>query len=561
MILIKNFKSQRWQTLLNFNTQRRLLLTGTPLQNNLMELWSLMHFLMPHVFRSRKEFSYWFSNPLSNMVEGNRDVNSDLITRLHSIMRPFLLRRLKKDVAKQLPGKFEHVVMVTLSKRQQQLYEEFMARSTTRALLGGGNFMGMMNVLMQLRKVCNHPDLFEPRPISSPFILERITYSPGYLVCRALERGPLEDLRHSGTCLALWRTSDDPVVIGQLASLKVSKAAFLAADDWSLPAKDKGSGVSNLPVAMRLLSVMQARHQVQRDRNFGISDRRVSGAAIAFPVRMLKRFSIPTLMERAQRAKHCPRERLSWTLPPSLTCMIKDVPDVARDSSFLVKEFVFVLPPAITAGVQLVTSRPNTAAQHAEQLAMAEAKPLFAKAIAPFYDAKIRQRIFFPDRKLVQYDSGKLQTLCTLLRERKAGGHKCLIFTQMSKMLDILEIFLNLNGHSYVRLDGSTGVEKRQKLMDRFNSDPKLFCFILSTRSGGLGINLTGADTVIFYDSDWNPAMDAQAQDRAHRIGQTREVPVPTPNPSSNPDPNPNPNAVPNVLLLCCFAAYSHAMP
>ena len=60
--------------------------------------------------------------------------------------------------------------------------------------------------------------------------------------------------------------------------------------------------------------------------------------------------------------------------------------------------------------------------------------------------------------------------------------------------------------------------------MDRFNSDPKLFCFILSTRSGGLGINLTGADTVIFYDTDWNPAMDAQAQDRAHRIGQTRDV-------------------------------------
>jgi E1A-binding protein p400 len=101
---IKNFKSQRWQTLLNFNTQRRLLLTGTPLQNNLMELWSLMHFLMPHIFRSRKEFSYWFSSPLNSMVEGNRNVNNDLITRLHSIMRPFLLRRLKKDVAKQLPG-------------------------------------------------------------------------------------------------------------------------------------------------------------------------------------------------------------------------------------------------------------------------------------------------------------------------------------------------------------------------------------------------------------------------------------------------------------------------
>jgi E1A-binding protein p400 len=150
---IKNFKSQRWQTLLNFNTQRRLLLTGTPLQNNLMELWSLMHFLMPYIFRSRKEFSYWFSNPLTSMVEGNRGISNDILSRLHGIMRPFLLRRLKKDVAKQLPPKFEHIVMCKLSKRQAFLYEEFMSRSATRSLMSGGNYLGMMNILMQLRKV------------------------------------------------------------------------------------------------------------------------------------------------------------------------------------------------------------------------------------------------------------------------------------------------------------------------------------------------------------------------------------------------------------------------
>ena len=102
---------------------------------------------------SLQEFSYWFSNPLNSMVEGNRGINSDLISRLHSIMRPFLLRRLKKDVEKQLPGKFEHIVMCKLSRRQQFLYEEFMARSSTRSLLSGANYMGMMNILMQLRKV------------------------------------------------------------------------------------------------------------------------------------------------------------------------------------------------------------------------------------------------------------------------------------------------------------------------------------------------------------------------------------------------------------------------
>ena len=111
---------------------------------------------LTHIFSSSlcpQEFSYWFSNPLSNMVEGNRGINNDLISRLHSIMRPFLLRRLKKDVEKQLPGKIEHIVMCKLSRRQQFLYEEFMSRSTTRSLLSGANYMGMMNILMQLRKV------------------------------------------------------------------------------------------------------------------------------------------------------------------------------------------------------------------------------------------------------------------------------------------------------------------------------------------------------------------------------------------------------------------------
>ena len=132
--------------------------------------------------------------------------------------------------------------------------------------------------------------------------------------------------------------------------------------------------------------------------------------------------------------------------------------------------------------------------------------------------------MFFPDRRLVQFDCGKLQALAVLLRKLKIEGHKVLIFTQMTKMLDILEAFLNLHGYTYCRLDGSTSTEQRQLLMQRFNSDKKIFAFILSTRSGGFGINLTGADTVVFYDSDWNPAMDQQAQDRCHRIGQTRQV-------------------------------------
>ena len=119
--------------------------------------------------------------------------------------------------------------------------------------------------------------------------------------------------------------------------------------------------------------------------------------------------------------------------------------------------------------------------------------------------------LFFPHKNLIQYDCGKLQRLAQLLKTLYLKGSKVLIFTQMTRMLDVLENFLNLHGYTYVRLDGSVKVEARQKMVDQFNLNPKIFCFISSTRCGGIGINLTGADCVIFYDTDWNPAMDKQA--------------------------------------------------
>lgn len=163
---IRNFRSKRWQVLLTLKTKRRLLLTGTPLQNSLMELWSLLHFLMPHVFASHSEFKEWFASPLDTMIE-EKQVDTALVQRLHTILQPFLLRRKKNDVERQLPDKFEHVQLCRLSKRQRGLYEEFLA--SRRKTMEGGNVLGVMNILMQLRKVCNHPELFEERPIVSPF--------------------------------------------------------------------------------------------------------------------------------------------------------------------------------------------------------------------------------------------------------------------------------------------------------------------------------------------------------------------------------------------------------
>ncbi|KAJ8955137.1 hypothetical protein NQ318_009030 [Aromia moschata] len=193
---IKNFKSQRWQLLLNFQTQQRLLLTGTPLQNNLMELWSLMHFLMPNVFQSHREFKEWFSNPVTGMIEGNSEYNESIIKRLHKVLRPFLLRRLKSEVEKQMPKKYEHVVLCRLSKRQRFLYDDYMSREVsmllTRETLASGNLLSVINVLMQLRKVCNHPNLFEVRPTISPFQCDGIRLHIPSIVYSALDYDPFK---------------------------------------------------------------------------------------------------------------------------------------------------------------------------------------------------------------------------------------------------------------------------------------------------------------------------------------------------------------------------------
>lgn len=124
------------------------------------------------------------------------------------------------------------------------------------------------------------------------------------------------------------------------------------------------------------------------------------------------------------------------------------------------------------------------------------------------------------------YDSGKMDLLYNLMIRLRKEKRKVLIFTQMTKMLNFLERFLAAKGFSYVRLDGSVPAEKRQIIVQTFNKSPKIMVFISSTRVGGIGINLTAADTVIFYDNDWNPAIDKQAQDRCHRIGQCRDVTV-----------------------------------
>ncbi|ODN02140.1 Helicase domino [Orchesella cincta] len=187
--------------------------------------------------------------------------------------------------------------------------------------------------------------------------------------------------------------------------------------------------------------------------------------------------------------------------------------------------YVMYIPAVSAPSLEGRFYRPPCSSMYLEHVQQLENyRKNFTKPTEIVHPVMSRMLTQFPDPRLIQYDCGKLQTLDTLLRKLKTGSHRVLIFTQMAKVLDILESFLNCHGHTYLRLDGATKIDQRQLLMERFNADTKIFCFILSTRSGGVGVNLTGADTVIFYDSDWNPTMDAQAQDRCHRIGQTRDV-------------------------------------
>ncbi|KAJ8334430.1 hypothetical protein SKAU_G00400690 [Synaphobranchus kaupii] len=292
---LKNNQSKFFRVLNNYPLQHKLLLTGTPLQNNLEELFHLLNFLTPERFSN-----------LEGFLEEFADIaKEDQIKKLHDMLGPHMLRRLKADVFKNMPSKTELIVRVELSPMQKKYYKFILTRNfealNTR---GGGNQVSLLNVVMDLKKCCNHPYLF--------------------------------------------------------------------------------------PVA----------------------------------------------------AMEAPK-----------------MPNGMYDGSALTKA------------------------------------------------------------------AGKLTLLQNMLRKLKNGGHRVLIFSQMTKMLDLLEDFLENEGYKYERIDGGITGGMRQEAIDRFNAPgAPQFVFLLSTRAGGLGINLATADTVVIYDSDWNPHNDIQAFSRAHRIGQNRKV-------------------------------------
>lgn len=385
--------------------------------------------------------------------------------------------------------------------------------------------MGMMNVLMQLRKVCNHPDLFEPRSVVTPFVLNRITVPVPDCIVDMTSQDDVFSKVSTHLLSPLWCGSGaTPSIASSVEHDEIRSMALKELEDRACSDKETATSrelVSSrtdhdIPEALsKLLSDLDCEARNARKATIRFQ-RNTNSFRCAAPSFLCPGRRLQTLEVQLHPVYQKDENYLST--PSQLLAMRRSHQDRAEDANDTIKNFVFCVPKAGAARPALVTRRVTSENDSLEAMLL---EPI-EEVLRPFRQAQARLTSFFPDKKLVQFDAGKLQTLSELLHDLKRGGHRVLIFTQMSKMLDILEAFLNLNGHTYVRLDGSTGVDRRQRLMDRFNNDTKIFSFILSTRSGGMGINLTGADTVIFYDSDWNPAMDAQAQDRAHRIGQTR---------------------------------------
>ncbi|XP_034386499.1 transcription activator BRG1 isoform X4 [Cyclopterus lumpus] len=297
---------------------RRVLLTGTPLQNKLPELWALLNFLLPTIFKSCITFEQWFNAPFAmtgEKVDLNEEETILIIRRLHKVLRPFLLRRLKKEVEAQLPEKVEYVIKCDMSSLQRVLYRHMQAKGvlltdgSEKDKKGKGGTKTLMNTIMQLRKICNHPYMFQQ-----------------------IEESFSEHLGFSG---------------------------------------------------------------------------------------------------------------------------------------------------GIVQGLDLYRA------------------------------------------------SGKFEVLDRILPKLLATNHKVLLFCQMTTLMTIMEDYFAYRSFKYLRLDGTTKADDRGMLLKTFNEPGSdYFIFLLSTRAGGLGLNLQSADTVVIFDSDWNPHQDLQAQDRAHRIGQQNEVRV-----------------------------------
>merc|ERR1719186_151543 len=378
---LKNMNCRLIKELKQYHSANRLLLTGTPLQNNLSELWSLLNFLLPEIFDDLRVFESWFDAKEMDVnvdeekrIDAQEQQNSILST-LHQILTPFLLRRIKADVDLDIPPKKEVLVYCPMTETQREMYTAVVNKMID-------SLMAPKEEEVQLKEDKNGRSIRDKKAVDYSMFLSDKEFA-----------------------------NDDKFeeYVAQMEEYRES---------LSNKSNECNAYYSNIEKQGRGV-----------EQNYSVKSRMMD---------MRKTVNHPYLIEYP----------------------------LTEDGGF-----------------------------------------------------------YRSDEDMVTI-CGKLRVLDQLLTDLNSRGHKTLIFSQMTKMLDIIGDYLNLRKLKFSRLDGSMNWIDRQANIDSFNTDTDVKVFLLSTRAGGLGINLTSADTCIIYDSDWNPQQDLQAQDRCHRIGRTKPVMV-----------------------------------
>ncbi|KAK5076554.1 putative DNA helicase ino80 [Lithohypha guttulata] len=561
---IKSSQSSRWKVLLSFNCRNRLLLTGTPIQNNMQELWALLHFIMPTLFDSHDEFSEWFSKDIESHAQSNTKLNQDQLRRLHMILKPFMLRRVKAHVQKELGDKLEKDIFCDLSYRQRAYYANLRSKISIMDLIEKAS-MGddqdaatLMNLVMQFRKVCNHPDLFERADTVSPFSMSSFAETASFMREGSFVQVGYSIKNQIEYDLPRILSNDERLDIAGPHNQRAGFLKYATQNMFNIFDSDHVAKSSCEDGAFSFLRfVDMSAGDVSKVAKMGLFDR-------AIKLKSETRRALDLFVDEGYESeeKHLPAHSLFNIVNTSSGGSLKDLETNSNlaqlcnistralvDEGFTTFEsaarsLVCAPPIEVSAldqfsNIERQNVMFNTKIRNA-LFTMEESveQKLLENDVDPrnyppsnMYPAPASEKARFtsisvPSMRRFVTDSGKLAKLDELLRQLKVEGHRVLLYFQMTRMIDLMEEYLTYRNYKYCRLDGSTKLEDRRDTVHDFQTRPEIFIFLLSTRAGGLGINLTSADTVIFYDSDWNPTIDSQAMDRAHRLGQTKQVTV-----------------------------------
>ena len=481
------------------------------------------------------------------------------------ILKPFMLRRVKKHVQKELGDKIELDVFCDLTYRQRAMYANLRNQISImdlieKATIGDDDSASLMNLVMQFRKVCNHPDLFERADTTSPFscgyfaetasfVREGQNVTVGYST-RSLVDYNLPKLIWQGGG-RLQKAGVDNETAGFRNKYLNHMMNIWAPDNTrgSLEGTDSFSWLRFADTSPQelykashqgILSRAAELCQTKKDR-LGILNAAYDEPEDASFTPAHALFNIAARQDRKpladisgegalRKLMNISREvyddagfgRLEQAGQPRASAPPVEVFCQGRGSVIEKDNTLFNIPIRKT----LYGPTPVEEKALVTQKIPVEQYPTPALLPAPDSENKRFTDIHVPSMRRFVTDSGKLAKLDDLLFKLKENNHRVLLYFQMTRMIDLMEEYLTYRNYKYCRLDGSTKLEDRRDTVHDFQTRPEIFIFLLSTRAGGLGINLTSADTVIFYDSDWNPTIDSQAMDRAHRLGQTRQVTV-----------------------------------